>query len=144
MRSIELAAAAPIRADYADGVITLQPAEIKGTGTDLRLQGDVPLVGSAPASLNLVGSADLRLLQILEPDLDSHGQLQFDIRSQGNKSNPNLQGQIRIVDAGLVPSGLPSGLQHANGVLTLRTSGSILRNSRDKSAAGTVTARGGI
>ena len=46
---------------------------------------DVPLAGSAPASLNLVGGVDLRLLQILEPDLDSHGQLQFDIRSQGDK-----------------------------------------------------------
>jgi translocation and assembly module TamB len=142
--SLQLAAAAPIRADYANGVVTLQPAEFKGTGTDLRLQGDVPLVGSAPASLNLVGSADLRLLQILDPDLDSHGQLQFDIRSGGNKSNPNLQGQIRIVDAGLVPSGAPSGLQHANGVLTLENQRLDITQFQGQIGSGTLTARGGI
>jgi translocation and assembly module TamB len=142
--NMQLAAAAPIRADYANGVVTLQPAEIKGTGTDLRLQGDVPLAGSAPASLNLVGSADLRLLQIFEPDVDSHGQLQFDIRSEGSKSNPNLHGQIRIVDAGLVPSGAPSGLQRANGVLTLQNQRLDITQFQGQLGGGTVTARGGI
>ncbi len=116
---ITLAAAAPVRADYADGAITLRPFQITGTGTDLRFEGRVPLAGGAPASLNLTGGMDLRLLQILEPDLDSHGQLQFDIRSEGDRSNPNLHGQIRIVDAGLMPANLPLGLRHANGVLTL-------------------------
>ena len=94
---IELAAAAPIRADYANGTVTLQPGEIKGTGTDLRFGGAVPLAANAPLSLGMTGNVDLRLLQILEPDLDSHGQLQFDIRSQGDRLNPNLQGQIRIM-----------------------------------------------
>ena len=142
--SIELSAAAPIRADYANGVITLQLAELKGTGTALRMQGDVPLVGSAPATLSLVGTADLRLLQILEPDIESHGQLQFDIHSQGNKSNPDVQGQIRIVDAGLVPSGLPSGLQHANGVLTLRNKRLDITQFQGQIGGGNVTARGGL
>jgi translocation and assembly module TamB len=142
--SIELAASAPIRADYANGVFTLQPAEIKGTGTALRMQGDLPLVGSAPATLSVVGTADLRLLQILEPDLESHGQLQFDIRAQGNKSNPDVQGQIRIVDAGLVPSGLPSGLQHANGVLTLQNKRLDIAQLQGQIGGGNVTARGGI
>ncbi len=142
--SIEIAAAAPIRADYANGVFTLQPAEIKGTGTALRMQGDVPLVGSAPVTLSLVGTADLRLLQILEPDLESHGQLQFDIHSQGNKSNPDVQGQIRIVDAGLVPSGLPSGLQHVNGVLALRNKRLDIEQFQGKFGGGNVTARGRI
>ena len=142
--SIQLAAAGPIRADYANGVVTLQPVEIKGTGTELRLQGDVPLASSAPASLSVVGSADLRLLQILEPDLDSHGQLQFDIHSQGNKSNQNVQGQIRIVDAGLLPSGMLSGLQHANGVLTLQNKRLDISQFQGQLGGGTVTARGGI
>jgi len=92
----------------------------------------------------LVGSADLRLLQILQPDLDSHGQLQFDIRSEGTKSNPNLQGQIHIVDAGLVPSGAPTGLQHANGVLTLQNKRLDITQFQGQIGSGTVTARGGI
>ncbi len=142
--SIQLGAATPIRADYANGVVTLQPTEIRGTGTDLRLQGDVPLASNAPASLDVVGSVDLRVLQILQPDLDGRGQLQFDIRSQGNKSNPNLQGQVRIVDAGLLPSGAPSGLQHANGVLTLQNKRLDITQFQGQLGGGTVTARGGV
>jgi translocation and assembly module TamB len=141
---ITLAAAAPIRADYADGAITLQPFEITGTGTDLRFEGSVPLAGSAPASLNLTGGMDLRLLQILEPDLDSHGQLQFDVRSEGDRSNPNLHGQIRIVDAGLVSANLPLGLQNANGVLTLANKRLDVTQFQGRLGGGTVTARGGI
>jgi translocation and assembly module TamB len=143
-KTIELAAAAPIRADYSNGTVTLQPAEIKGTGTDLRFGGAVPLAGNAPASLKMTGNVDLRLLQILEPDLDSHGQLQFDIRSQGDKSNPNLQGQVRIVDAELLPSGAPAGLQRANGVLTLQNKRLDVTQFEGKIGGGTVTARGGI
>ena len=58
--NIELAAAAPIRADYANGTVTLQPAEIKGTGTDLRFEGAVPLAANAPLSLGMTGNVDLR------------------------------------------------------------------------------------
>ena len=142
--SIELAATSPIRADYANGTVTLQPAEIKGTGTDLQFGGAVPIAANAPLSLGMTGNVDLRLLQILEPDVDSHGQLQFDIRSQGNRLNPNLQGQIRIVDAGLASAGAPSGLQHANGLLTLHDNRLDVTQFQGQIGGGTLTARGGI
>jgi translocation and assembly module TamB len=92
----------------------------------------------------MTGNVDLRLLQILEPDVDSHGQLQFDIRSQGDRLNPNLQGQVRIVDAGLAPSGAPLGLQHANGVLALHDNRLDVTQFQGQIGGGTVTARGGI
>ncbi len=37
--NVQLGAVTPIRADYVDGVISLLPGEIKGTGTDVRFQG---------------------------------------------------------------------------------------------------------
>ncbi|MGO9369135.1 MAG: hypothetical protein ACLP0H_16015, partial [Terriglobales bacterium] len=45
-QSLEVGAANPIRADYRDSVFTLQPADIRGTGTSLRLQGTIPLGGT--------------------------------------------------------------------------------------------------
>ena len=38
-QSLQIGIASPIHADYANSVVTLQPAEIRGTGTSLRLQG---------------------------------------------------------------------------------------------------------
>jgi translocation and assembly module TamB len=55
-----------------------------------------------------------------------------------------VQGQIHIVDAGLLPSGAPSGLQHANGVLTLQNKRLDITQFQGQFGGGTVTARGGI
>ena len=38
-QSLQIGIASPIRADYSNSVVTLQPAEIQGTGTSLRVQG---------------------------------------------------------------------------------------------------------
>ena len=40
--TLQIAAVTPIRADYVNGVLILQPGEIKGTDTDVRFQGRVP------------------------------------------------------------------------------------------------------
>ena len=40
--SIQVAAEAPIRADYVGGVLTLQRSSIRGTGTELTFQARVP------------------------------------------------------------------------------------------------------
>ncbi len=46
-QSLEIGATSPIRVDYDHSVIMLQPAEIHGTATSLRLQGNIPLNGSS-------------------------------------------------------------------------------------------------
>jgi translocation and assembly module TamB len=143
-QELQLAATAPIRADLANGALVLRPAELKGTGTDLRFQGEAPVAGNASASLTMTGNMDLKLLRILQPDLESSGQLQFDIRSQGSRSNPALAGQIRIVNATLLPADSPLGLEHANGVLTLANKRLDVTQFQGKMGGGTVTASGGV
>src|SRR5256885_5578698 len=48
--------------------------------------------------------------------ITSGGQVQFDIDSFGSRSDQNVQGQIRIVNASFASAGLPLGLQAGNGV----------------------------
>ena len=54
-QSLEIGEAAPIQVDYAHSVLTLQPSEIRGTGTSLRLQGSIPLEGNSPPNLSAQG-----------------------------------------------------------------------------------------
>jgi hypothetical protein len=117
--SIQLAATAPIRADYAKGVLSLQRSTIRGTGTEVTFQASIPAANDAPASMLVQGSVDLRLAQLVSPDITSAGELRFDIDSNGRRSDPNVQGQIRIVNASFATAGAPLGLQNGNGVLTL-------------------------
>jgi autotransporter translocation and assembly factor TamB len=78
-QSLQLANSAPIQVDYANSVVTLQPSGIKGTGTSLEFQGKVPVTGNAPINVSAHGSIDLRLIQMLSPDLRTGGAIALNV-----------------------------------------------------------------
>ena len=91
--SIQLAAEAPIRADYVNGVLNLQRSTIRGTGTEITFQANVPMAEDAPASMLVRGSVDLRLAQLVSPDITSGGELRFDIDSDGRRCRSQRAGK---------------------------------------------------
>jgi translocation and assembly module TamB len=141
---IQLAAAAPIRADYANGVLDLQRSVIRGTDTEITMQARLPSAKDAPVSLLLKGGVDLRLAQLISPDITSGGKLQFDIDSYGSRADPSVQGQIRIVDASFATVDLPVGLQGGNGVLTLTGDRLSVSQFHGKVGGGDVSASGAV
>jgi len=142
--NIQLAAGSPIHVDYKDGIIQLQPATIKGTDTDLQFQGSIPTTPNAPMSLKLLGTVNLQLAQLFDPDVRSSGQLKFNINSTGAIKGANLGGQIDIVDANFASADAPVGLQHGNGVLTLTTDRVNISKFEGTVGGGTLTAQGGM
>ena len=90
------------------------------------------------------GKVDLRLAQLVSPDITSGGELQFDIDSNGRRSDPNVQGQIRVVNASFATAGAPLGLQGGNGVLTLTRDRLSVTQFQGKVGGGSVTASGGL
>jgi len=142
--NVQLSAAQPIQLDYSRGVLTLQKTEIKGTGTNLQVQGTIPTAGNAPISIVALGTVDLALGQIIDPDITSSGQLQFNINGTSRGSNPDVQGQIKIVNAAFAGDSLPIGLQNGNGVLSLTSTRLEIDKFEGKVSGGTLTATGGI
>jgi len=134
----------PIHVDYTNGVLALQRTNIRGTATDIQLQASIPTNSAAPVSLLALGTIDLRLAQLFSPDISSSGQIRFDINSYGQRANPDLQGQIRIINANLATGEVPIGLQDGNGVLTLTKDRLNITEFRGIVGGGTVTARGGV
>jgi translocation and assembly module TamB len=116
-QSLEIGAAAPIRVDYSNSAITLQPAEIQGTGTSLRLQGSFPLAGTTVPSLTAQGRVDVRILRLMDPDLQSSGTLSFDVRASGTPQEPVVRGQIHVQEVALSTMTAPLGVQKLNGTL---------------------------
>ncbi len=143
-KTLQFGAVKPVKVDYANGVIEIHRSEIRGTETDLEFQGTIPLDGRAPSSVLLRGNVNLRLLQVLQPGLTSSGQLQINVDSFGERNEWNPQGEIRIVNASLVASGAPVGLQNGNGVLTLRNKRVDITSFQGQVGGGTVSARGGV
>jgi translocation and assembly module TamB len=141
---VQLAAAAPIRVDYKNGVVDIQRSSIRGTDTDLQFQGSIPVTGNGPMSLLLLGTVDLKLAQLFDPDVRSSGQVRFNINSHGPADSADIGGQIDIVDANVASADLPFGLEHGKGELTLTKDRLSVGSFSGVIGGGTVTAQGGV
>src|SRR5207247_6461440 len=95
-QGLQIGNAHPIHIHYANAIVVLDPAEISGTDTTLRLQGQLPLQGTAPVTLSAVGTVDMQLVRCFQPGLQRSGQLQLDVRPAGPTDNPTVQGQRRL------------------------------------------------
>ena len=142
-KQLQLAAAKPIRIDYQNGVAVLQPTAIQGTGTSIRMQASVPVKNINAAKFLMQGTVDLQIAQLVYPDLQSTGQVQFDIDSRRYAAGSNLNGQVRIVNANLHTATSPVGLDHGNGVISVTRDRLEITSFQGQVGGGTITAKGG-
>jgi translocation and assembly module TamB len=134
----------PIRMHYANSIVSLDPAEISGTDTTLRLQGQLPLQGVASVTLSAVGSVDMQLLRFFQSDVQSSGKLQIDVRAAGPTDHPTVQGQLRLQDVSMTHTDAPIGLQNLNGVLDVSKDQVTITQLAGESGGGQISARGVI
>ena len=143
--AVHIQAPQPIHIDYLDGVLNIQRSALTGTDTDLQFQGRVPVTDkAAPSSLLLLGTVNLKLVQLFVPDVVTSGELRFDINSFGQLANPNVQGQIHVVDAAFATGGMPIGISQGNGVLTVTRDRLDITQLTGQVGGGTISASGGI
>ena len=134
----------PLRLHYANSLFTLDPAEIAGTDTTLKIQGQLPLQGNAPATLSATGTVDVQLLRFFQNDLQSSGKLQLDVRSSGSTAHPAVQGQVRLQNVSLISGEAPMGLQNLNGTLDVSNDQVTISQLTGESGGGQISARGAI
>ena len=139
-RTLEIGIVQPIRADYADSVINLQPAEITGTGTSLRAQGRIPIAGSSAPTLTAQGSVDVRILQIFAPTLASSGTLALDVRSAGS----DIAGQLQFRNVSLIPEDAPVGISKLNGTVDIGNNRLEVSKMTAQIGGGPITVGGSI
>lgn len=118
-QSLEIGIRSPIRADYSHSVVTLQPAEFRGTGTSIHVQGQIPIGGTASPSLSANGTVDVRILKIVAPDVESSGTLALDLKSSGSAAKPTVEGQLQFKDVALTTIDVPIGVEKLNGTLNI-------------------------
>lgn len=141
-QGLQLANDGPLRIRYQNGIATIEQARIKGTGTDLSLQGVVPVQSTTALNVNAKGGIDVQLLQLLSPDVHSSGRVELDLHAGGALSQPKTEGNIRIVDTGLAVEGAPVAISKMNGQLSI--SGNRLQIDKLNATAGggTISADG--
>jgi len=142
--SLQIGIASPLHADFAHSLLTLQPAEIRGTDTLLRVQGSIPLAGNGVPSLMAEGSLDVRILKIFAPQTTSSGTVSFNVHASGNAQDPNVSGQISLHDLAMAYSGAPLGVSNLNGTLDVASDSIQLSKLTGQVGGGDVVAGGSI
>jgi translocation and assembly module TamB len=138
----QLASAQPIRLDYQDGVVTLTPAEFKGTGTDLYLRGSLPIKGGGALNASAHGTVDMALLRVLQKGADSSGQVNINVEARGELSHPSVQGKLQIVNAAYSTPAFPIGFDKVNGELQLQGNRVQISQLTAQAGGGTITGAG--
>ena len=143
-QSLQIGAAGPIRADYSHSVITLQPSEIRGTGTSLRVQGSVPLGGTSSPTLTAEGLIDAHIFRIISRDLRSSGSIALDVRATGSAASPQVMGQVRLQDLAFATDAAPLGLDKLNGTLDLDNQRVQISNLTGQVGGGQISIGGSV
>jgi translocation and assembly module TamB len=120
-QQLQIGNSGPIRADYVNSVLVIQPSEIKGTDTSLSFKGRVPVgTGKQGMELTATGSVNLRLARMFDPDIKSSGLLNLDVRTTANGGRPEVTGQIKVQNVSLSTATAPVGVDSLNGTLDLK------------------------
>lgn len=141
--SIQLAAS-PIRADLLNGAFVLQPATIRGTDTQLNLQGAFPVRGNSQASFKAQGAINLAILRIFNPDLRASGQAKVDIDSKGAIGSGFLNGRVEIAGGSLSTNAIPAGIENASATLKLANDRMEIEAFKGTVGGGPVDAQGAV
>jgi len=134
----------PIRVDYADSVVTLQPADLEGTGTRLHLEGKVPVTGRAAPTLTAQGTIDLHVIRIVAPSVSSAGSVALDVRSTMADGKPGVEGQVQLKNVAMSTADVPVGIDRLNGTLNITQDRVQLSEMTGQMGGGQVTFGGSI
>ncbi|HEY7405349.1 MAG TPA: translocation/assembly module TamB domain-containing protein [Candidatus Angelobacter sp.] len=141
---LQVNAARPLRVDYKNGVLTMQPASLQGTGTNLQMRATIP-INNLPAATYLVeGTVDLSLAQMLQPGLTGSGQLKLELDSRKHGAGSEKVGEISLVNASFHTPDTPLGLDNGNGVIAITRSRLEIEKLQAQIGGGAVELRGGI
>ncbi|MFC5863082.1 translocation/assembly module TamB [Acidicapsa dinghuensis] len=117
LEGVHLASKGSVHATLIEGIARLDPVEITGEDTDLRLHGSLAFTGKRQLDLGADGAVNMRLAETLDPDLTARGATTFQMEAHGPVSNPTLQGKVEFKNASLALHDFPNGLSQINGTL---------------------------
>lgn len=141
-QTVRLALAAPMNLRYADGLLAISRTQITGTGTNLTVEGTVPLKSAQPLNVSANGSVDLGLLQSFGAGIRSSGRVTVNIAAHGGVKHPAMQGEIQIASATFLSETYPFAVESLNGKIQLSGTRLSIEQLQGTIGGGNLTATG--
>jgi translocation and assembly module TamB len=117
VEGVHLASKGPAHATLVEGIARIDPLEITGEDTDLKLHGSLAITGKRQLDLQADGSINMRLAETLDSDLIASGAMSFQMEAHGSLTDPILQGKVEFKKASLALQDFPNGLSQIQGTL---------------------------
>lgn len=119
LAGVPLKSEGSLHAQLNNGILSLDPLHIIGDNTDLRAQGQLGVFRTNHRmNVKAQGSVNMKLLQTLNPNVTSSGQVTFNMDAGGTFERPELTGQVKLANVGVSMEDIPNGLSQLNGTLT--------------------------
>jgi translocation and assembly module TamB len=107
----------PVHFSLENAALKADEFHLVGTETDLTAKGTVQLTGDHALDVRSRGRVNLKLLQVINPNLVAYGPATFTVNVAGVFAHPQLSGKLELADAAVSFLDLPNGLSHINGSL---------------------------
>ena len=143
-QQLEIGTAQPMRVDYANSVVVLQPAVLKGTDTSLQLQGRVPLQGAEHLNVSAKGSIDVKLAQMFNPDLQTGGKILVDVGAGGTVKSPGMHGNVKFQGVTFASQTMPVGIDNFNADMQVTDTGVQITNAVGHMGGGEIQLGGSV
>jgi translocation and assembly module TamB len=140
---VPLKSEGPLHAQLSNGILRLDPLHITGDNTDLRAQGRIGILRAAHLiNVDAQGSINMKLLETLYPDMNSSGQLTFNMNAGGSFDRPELTGQVKLSNVAWSLESLPNGMSQLNGTLQFDQDRLQVKNLTGTTGGGQVSITG--
>lgn len=142
IQDYELRNSEKILFSIANRNLVIDNARIRGIGTDLFLNGSLPLDDKPNLGMNLNGSINLDILAGINEKLDTSGNAIINIRASGSKQDPQVLGSVLLMDARVDYADIPFPLSGIQGEIVLSTNIVRFEDIKATAASGSIRLSG--
>ncbi len=134
----------PVHFRSSQQSLEIDPVKLKGTDTNLQLEGAVRFTGRRTIGMRLNGAADLRLLAGFFPDFDFRGPAQINASVEGTMESPRITGKVHIENASARSADFPAGLSAVKGDIIFDSTRLFFSDMTAEAGGGTLRLSGSL
>jgi translocation and assembly module TamB len=133
----------PLHAQLKNGILNLDPLHLTGENTDFHAQGRLGIFrANHLMNLQAQGAVNMKLLQLLNPNVTSSGQVTFNMDAGGTFDRPDLTGQVTLTNVAVSVEDIPNSLSQLNGTLEFDQDRLQVKNLTGTTGGGQVSITG--
>ncbi len=134
----------PIRLKLDRSTLRIEEARLSGRDTNIALSGSIAARGDRPMDLTIEATVGLAILQDLNRDVYSSGEVVVRAAVRGTPMKPVAGGRIEFKNATVNIAGIPNGMSNLNGAVNLNGTSASIQKLSGETGGGKLAITGSV